>query len=271
MASNTLAGLILATAKKLTNVVEGTATSGSATTVVDTAAWNAEAVNYWNNGTIWMRSGNNSGKSRIITTWALTGTIWTHPTMTALNAAGDLYSVAHKTYPRFLLIQAVNAALREIGGLALTAVLTTTIADQESYDIVSYNDIRAVEIAQSTTAPLGYVSVPDNDWFIRGTALRFGIGNIPAVTGYNIRVTYVVQPALLNADEDTVSDLIHQDLIVWPAVLYCLRWNMTRSAGDAPELQINLAEAVAQAAITKSRYMPAIALPRRKQARMSGL
>ena len=272
--TRSLAELTLEVAKKLTNVAEGTATGGNATTVIDTAAWGpgtsvGEANDYWNNGTIWMRSGLSIGKSRIITDWASATWTWTFPTMTALNAAGDLYSVASKEYPRFLLIQGINAALVEIGGLALTAVLTTTVANQEAYSVAAYNDVRAVEIAGSLTSPYGYT--PINDWYVKGTSLYFGQGNIPAVTGYNIRITYVAQPAELDDDTDTISDLIHQDLVVWPAVLYCLRWKMTRAAGNKPELQLNLAEAVAQAAIAKSKYLPAIALPRRKQARMSGL
>ena len=61
----TLADATLAVARLCSEVVDGVATGGSATTLIDTLVTHPN--DFWNQGTIWLRSGNNIGKSAVIT------------------------------------------------------------------------------------------------------------------------------------------------------------------------------------------------------------
>ena len=140
--------------RELTRILQhwsdGTATGGSATTVVDTSR--SEPADYWNGGTIWMRSGNNSGKSAKITDWALAGTTLTFPTMTLLNAAADLYTISDKQFPRDVLIRSINQGLRAVGNIDQENTSLVTVADQETYVLPSgvYNVTR-VEMANTSS------------------------------------------------------------------------------------------------------------------------
>ena len=84
----TLADATRALAEKVQYAAEGTATGGSATTLIDTAR--IEPDDQFTNGTIWLLSGNNIGKSAIISGWVLSTHTFTFATLTLLCAAGDL-------------------------------------------------------------------------------------------------------------------------------------------------------------------------------------
>jgi len=82
----TLASATLELARLVTDVITGVATGGSGTTLLDTAR--TEVDDYLTNGTIWFLSGNNAGKSALISDWDLATKTFTFVTPGAACAAG---------------------------------------------------------------------------------------------------------------------------------------------------------------------------------------
>jgi hypothetical protein len=229
----TLASATLDTAKLLTRVLEGTATGGSATTVVDTGSFDPYPDDWWNNGTIWLRSGNNSGKSAIITDWDQSDETWTFPTLTLLCAANDLYSVAGKLYPRYMLIQAVNAAMQTIGGDDddYEDSSYVTVADQTAYALPAgvYN-VKRVLIAGSTVSPYGYWV--HHLWREMEGYIKFDPGAEIGSAGYRIKLIYNVAPTAVTADTDAILSNIHIDRLKWEAALHAAQLRLSDNPED---------------------------------------
>lgn len=243
----TLASAALDLARIVTSVREGVATGGNATTLADTAR--SEPDDYFHNGahhgTIWFLSGNNSGKSAIITNWVQTTGTFTFVTPGAACAAADRYAAVAHDWPRDVLWQAVNAALRTIGAELDVDVTAVTVADQEEYTLpTGVTDIRKVEIAQETTAPYDYAV--NYHWQQVDGKLRFDTDYAPATAGLKIRITH--QPAVteLTSDTGAIGSGIHPDLLKWTAAVHLLRWALQRKPDNGSLAQM-LNEAVTQA------------------------
>jgi len=247
----TLASATLDLARLITSVVEGTATGGSATTLLDTGV--TEEDDYFNGGTIWPLSGNNAGKSAVITDWAKSTGTYTFATMTLVNAAGNLYASCNADFPRYVLIQAINKALRAIGGIPAQDATLVTVADQEAYTLpAGVIDVRKVEVAMMTTAPYQYV--PHFGWRQIGTTIAFDTERAPDEADYKIRLTHVALPTTLTADTDAISNYIYPDRLSWKAAVHALRWRVQRYREDRPDLIKLMNEALAQEALMDARY-----------------
>lgn len=250
MTIHTLQSATLEVAKIITSV-QGpeVATGGSATTIINTGSYNPYADDYWNNGTIWVMSGNNAGKSAIITDWVQSTETWTFPTMTLLCAAADVYYVANKDYPQQILRQGVNVALQSISGLDYEDATLTTVADQMDYALPSgvYN-VKRVEVAANTSAPYDYDVVDGAYWRTVGTNISLAEGHQFTSTGYYIRLTYNIPSTAITTDAGTIPDAVAIDWLKWAAAVHCLRWRMGRTKEDEPSVKEALALAMAEEA-----------------------
>jgi hypothetical protein len=223
---STLADAIRALTEKVQFAAEGTATGGSTTTLIDTAR--TEPDDQFTNGTIWFISGNNIGKSAIISSWSLTAHTFTFATLLAC-AAGDLYAVSSPDYPRYALIQAVNRVLTRTY-LDKTDVTLVTVADQEEYSLpAGVNDIRRVEIAENNAAPYDYV--PHYNWREIEGKLRFDIDFVPDTAGYKIRLTYVTPQAALSSDTTAFDTRITLEWLAWQAAVILFRQRIRKTEG----------------------------------------
>lgn len=260
----TLASATLDIARLITRVVEGTATGGSVTTMVDAAfPWrpdrtNAPGDDFYNTGTIWFLSGTLDGKSAVVTDWARStaqGTA-TFATQSA-TASGANYAICDNTYPRYVLRQAVNEALSVIGGEDLENTATTTVANQMTYDLPAgvYNVIR-LEIATATSSPYNYVEIPGDQWREINDDIAFEDFKQPTTTGHIIRLTYRVPLTVLSSDTSAVPDLYDANWVKWAGAAYCYRWRYQQVGQDKPELAQFLTEAIDKADKMAARYMP---------------
>lgn len=241
--SYTFAELTLALYETVDKPYEGTATGGNATTVVD--ANRAEVDATFTNGTIWMLSGNNVGKSRKVTSWSLTTHTFTFATMTLVNAAGNLYKAGTYEFPYEDLRAAVNRAYTSLYRVPDTFDSATfiTVAEQESYALPTISggeaanvyDVKRVEIASNTTSP--YEWRKNFHWTEKDGRLYFDHGHIPDEAGYRIRLHYIKQPAALSGDTDTTHDLVHIDRLRWDAAVVLLTWKRNRDQ-DSKWLQL---------------------------------
>jgi len=227
----------------LQDFVRSTATAGSQTTLYDNAA-RFEPDDYFNNGTLFIRSGNNADKAAVITDWDKTATKFTFPNLTLLCATGDIYAAIPKDFPKGVMIESINQALLEIGKLPKTDVTLPTVAYQEEYALpTGVDDVKRVEIAHSLVTPFQYV--PHQNWKEREGKLVFDTFYEPAAAGYKIRLSYNVDHAEVDADANVISDLIHPHLLTWKAAVYALRWRMIR---NPEEVGGRINEAMAQEA-----------------------
>ena len=223
----TLASATLALAKVLTYWRGGTSTGGSTTTLVDTAR--TEPADYWNDGTIWFTSGNNSGKSTAILDWALTTWTFTFATQSGACAATNTYFVAPPDFPRDVLIESINAAQRAIGNIPQEDVTLTTVEDQEDYTLPAgvYN-VKEIYIATSTTSPYSYVLASGGDWEEQATSgeIRFRTGREPGNTGYLMRLIYEAPLSDVTTDTGTITAYINLERLTWEAAVCALEWKL---------------------------------------------
>jgi len=241
----TLFQLTLDLARLISDVFESTATaSHSATSMTDSA--NTEDTSYWVGGTIWWLTGLNIGKTAIPTVFA--ATVFTYLTTTTLCEAGDAYACCIDEYPRRILRQKINQALRKIGSPELQDASLVTVANQEEYDIPTVvapgeiEKIFRVEIAASLTSPYKYE--PVTNWRVIGAHLHFIGEDIPGIAGYKIRLTYKPKFVELTTDAGVVSDLISYDRILWKAAVLALQWNFKRGGSTDQDLARLLLEAL---------------------------
>ena len=248
--------LTLMLARLITDVTDGVATGGSDTTLIDTLfPVAAPPDDHYNNGTIWMRSCANEGKTAVITDWAQGTYTFSFATLGMLNAAGDLYSAATSDYPRHQLRQFINRALSDIGRVPATYEDATfvTVANQEEYTLPSgVSDIYQVWIANGTTTPYDYV--PHYGWTVRDGKLRFDTNSAPAVDSYRIRLIYPSTPSWLTTDAGTISDFLNPERVVWKAAVHALRWRMMRTRQDEPYIVDMLNEALKTEVAYDQRY-----------------
>ena len=217
----------------------GTAASGSATTLVDTARTTRDAL--FDGGTIWITSGTHIGKSRDITSWDLPTFTFTFPTLTTAVAAGVTYAVAGSDYPREKLIQALNLGILKLNGVIKLDETLTVVPYQEEYTLpTGVTDIKRIEIAQFATAP--YYFSPNLYWEVVEGKIRFDPGAAPD-QGYTMRIFHNVLPADLVNDADVIDAQIPRKYWFAAGAYYALKARIAHTKTTDQVLLQLLAEA----------------------------
>ncbi len=210
----------------LQDFVRSTATDGSTTTLIDTVA-RFEGDDFFDNGTLFIRSGNNANKALVISAWDGANKTFTFATASAC-AANDIYAAIPKDFPKGLLVESINQALFEIGDLPKTNITLPTVSASEEYTLpTGVKNVKRVEIAHSLVTPFNYV--PHYNWDEREGKLVFDTDFEPGTTDYKIRLSYNAPHAEVNADGDTIDDLINKELLRWSSAAFALRWRMIRN------------------------------------------
>jgi hypothetical protein len=249
----TLSSATLDLSKILQHTAEGTATGGTLTTLLDTTR--TEADDHFNNGTIWFRSGTASGASRVITDYAQSGGVFTFST-TGMSSGyvGILYSAAAEDYPRWLLVQAINEAMREMFVETRTVALTVKVALADSTEFTLptgvYN-VKKVEISSAIVDPYGYI--PSYHWNEVSGKIVFDYGFEPE-EGVYLRITYHPAPTALTTDTDTINSTIPINTLIWHAAVYALRWKIINERNDYPERKEMMNEALQTAVNMAAKY-----------------
>jgi hypothetical protein len=240
----TLAEATLAVARMCGEVVDGQATGGSATTVVDTGVVHPD--DFWNGGTIWLLSGNNAGKSAVITDYATATKTWTFGTLTLLCAAGDLYSVSGAAFPRANLMAAVNQALRDLGQVEMEDLTSLTgISEQLEYTLPA--GVSHVTRVMTGASPSYYVN---QHWNEVNGKLRFAQGFTPAA-GDGMLLFYNGTHAALSTDVGAINGLLPLELVYWSAALYALRQRFTQVGPGDTRLAAKMNEAAQRVEMLK--------------------
>ena len=266
--SETLASATRAVAKLLPHphiYVEGAATGSGAvgkTTLVDSAAWFVSPTtlppdDYFNGGTIWfidaVTGTSNDGDTAIITDYTSSTGTYTFAAIDAQTLTGDTYAACPRFYPRFILRQAVNHALSEVGGEDLQNTSLTSVANQMTYDLPAgvYN-VQRVEVATSTATPYDYITL--NHWREINDDISFDEHHQLTTAGFTIRLTYRVPFADLTTDAGALPDLVDMNWIKWAGAAYCLRWRYSVETDE--EIRNRLVEALTNAEKMADRFRP---------------
>lgn len=251
---------ILDLARILTNVHEGVVTtSGSATGLIDTLL--LEPNGHYLNGTVWVPTSGSSGDSRVVTNHA--GSRLDFAAVDAAIDPGDRYMVASPDFPQYLLRQAINTALKEIGKVPRETTFNSQAGETE-YDTTDCayigNDILLVEVAKGTSSP--YYWTDHYRWRqIPGAPrkLVFDEGTQPQSV-VTIRLTYLDWHAEMTADDDEISSYVNPDLLKWTAAIHAWRWRLQRVKSDEPYMAALLNEAQQKAVLEEQQRQAEVAL-----------
>lgn len=155
----TLPGLTYQLANKLlgpNQMLHGTATGGTSSTIIDTVAL-VQENDYWNGGTAWLLSGGISADeggqaARVADFTNSTATLSLTDAITA-PSANALYAVADARYPLLTLLAAINEAIADIGDIVYTRTGDyTSASSQTEYTLVRQTDAGDIPVVLDADA-----------------------------------------------------------------------------------------------------------------------
>jgi hypothetical protein len=246
--SYTLFDLTHRVAKELKILVDGVASGGSTSTLLD-ANDRTEADNYWLDGSLWLwydagaLGAAPEGEMTVLnSSTSSTGTLTFRDNFTVAPASGDKYSVARKVRTNIpwmpILIQNVNQALQDLGPIPQIDVTTVTIASNQSeYSIPIQANLDLRRVFLQTT-----IDANQNDWIELanwhiepGTPGNAGTLVLPLQesSGYAVRLDYMDYHPEMQVGADVMSDHVPIERVVYPAALECLEWLRELWNGDA--------------------------------------
>lgn len=223
----TLVDAMLETARIMGITHEGTATSGTLTSLTDTSM--EEPADYWNGGTLWILSGANNGSCVVVKTH--NGNTVSFSAMSGTIAAGVEYALATADYPKHKLKQAVLTVLRN-DEILLKDDTTTVTDDTEEYSLPSgVSNVIAVHVAQEDEEP--YYWQPHYYWQENYGKLLFDPGKEPTNTGDKIRIWYLGAHGEI-AESGTILSSVPINWLKWKSAEFLYRDKLTRIKQDDP-------------------------------------
>lgn len=221
----TLYDLILAVAPLVADYVEGTATGGSTTTVIDTVD-RTEDDDFWNGGTVFIvqtTDGNApQGEYKRVTDFVNSTNVITAGTFTAAVGAGDFYAIINNEYPLNQFVAGINDALRRLGKVPVfDSTSLTIVAAQTEYQlpIAAKIDLRQVFIQTQSDSN-------DNRWkeifnwqIVPSTAGTVGnlILNRQFDTGDKLGLYYTAPHDIMRDYTDKLNDEVPLERIIYRA------------------------------------------------------
>ena len=236
----TLFDLTYMVAREMGITIEGIATSGATTTIIDTND-RTEDNDYWNGGTAWIlrdalgASAAPEGQYSVISDHTSAGTVTLRDALTAAVAVGDRYAVADDKVPLHIIIQKINQALTDLGAIPYTDTTSVTIADDKTeYTLpaAANLDLRAVYIQMEDD------DTNDNQWreILTWSVERQDPGNADLLilqeqylSGYDLKLEYMANHADLFTYTDPLSEHVPAERVIYPAIVECLKYRKQRT------------------------------------------
>lgn len=212
----TAADIALRAARIVTDVMDGTATAGSATSLTDTANLTQPQA-HWDVGTVFFLSGTHAGKAA-----AVGGYANNRLTFASLGAAavgvGDRYAVMRGAYPLNQLLSGIQQALE------MTHVIgedETLSGDGETLEFAlpaGVYDIKRVTFKRDE-----FTYLASNHWREMSGKLRFDSGYAP-VNGDVMRIVYRKAHDAIAAHTTVINNEIDTDWLTYKAAENLLWW-----------------------------------------------
>lgn len=221
----TVADITLKVAKEVMDVIEGTATGGSTTALVDSVLLAPQPDDFWNNGMIYIKSGTHAGEVYLITDFATTTGTVTFAAVTGAIVSGVRYSITRNTYPWDQIVSAIQRALDSTW---ITGIDSTLEGDGETLEFTlptGVYDVKRVEFEDTAATNGGRKN--STHWRETSTGkLRFDYGHAP-IDGYTIHVYYRDQHAELTSSTVVISNEINVEWLKWAAAQELLWWGVS--------------------------------------------
>lgn len=259
----TLFEALLDLARRLTMVREGTATAVAATSITDSSKQfaNGELIE----GTLYLIE----TTPRAVRITGNAGDKINFASLSPAPGAGVSYAVASPDYPLDVLIQSINAAVRDLYAVPLRDSTLTTDSTKSEYDLPSgVFDLLRVEIETpanySVWGPAPTYYAESHYWHELNGKLIFLPGCEPRTDDLTIRLTYRDRPAAISSMTAVIPEGIDPELLLWKATAHALRWGLQKYGQD-PDRRIvdRLNEAqqeIARRGGNKRNWQPAVKL-----------
>lgn len=240
----TLFDLTYRTARELGAVMEGTATGGTATTIIDTVNL-TQAEHYWKGGTAWIlydaggAGASPQGRYGSVTAFDSVTYTLTITSVTTAVAAGDRYAVAKSIYPLGALISAVNRALSEIRIPVVDTTTVDTAVNQSEYTlpIAANLDLRQVWIQNRLSDADDNQWSELHNWYVQRVATGSAdllVFPYQLTSGYDIKIVYASPHTELHAYSDKLADMVDYRRVVYRAAYYLtIDYQMNTGKEDA--------------------------------------
>lgn len=215
---------VLKLAREVVVTRQGTATSGTTSTLDDTEIKLQPGI--FVGGTLFNLV--NSEFRKITNQTASKITV--SPVMT-INDAGDAYVVANPDIPLDQLMAAVNGAIRDLV-IPIEDITTLAVAGQEEYTLpANISGVMRVEVATSLTSPYGYQL--NQHWREVNGKLRFPSADFRPPTDDNIiKLTYRKPHTDLVLGTAALPNDIDVDYIHWSAVQKAAKYGLKQHGTD---------------------------------------
>ena len=227
----TLADFTYTVIKQITDVLQSTATEGTATTIVDTAQL-TQVAEHWGKGTVWILSGAHAGKVVVVSSY-VPNTL-TFPTLTT-TVGNPRYGVAGAEFPWVELVKAVNQALSEEGVYVLDDDTSLT-GDGTTLEFTlpaGVYKIKEVWIKDSLPSPLD--RHPSHHWGQLNGKLIFD-NNCAPWDNYVIEIIHEIRHPEAGVYSDVIDDEIDLDWLKWKSIENLMLWAI-REYGNNPQKQ----------------------------------
>lgn len=243
---------ILEVALRSCEVYSGTATGGGATTLIDTNQVST-ANDFYNGGTMVFLSGTGLiGTTRVITDYDNTTKTFTFATGTAI-AAGVKYAAIRANLTRQDLVNAINAALADMGNITQHDDTTVVTADTEEYDLpAGVANVVQVQVSASATEPFNWKTY--YQWIENNGQLIFMPDAEPTTEDMLIRIYYNQPHADVSLDADEISVDIQPVRLYWAAAAHALAMRMRNARNEQPSLTEAWKYAVQKSQEMAARY-----------------
>lgn len=217
------------------DIVDGVATGGSATTIVDSSLSGRYAAQKFKNWVAFISrtTDGNSPQSKyaIATAYTTDGTV-TFPTMTDAVQAGDEYALCKQDVPLFTLVKLCNDALRGLGHIPLIDISLTVDDTTTRYTLplaLKGRRPSVVYFREPTTFEL--VIAPN--WYIEpaasGTQVKLVFRRKLSLAGYDawtIVIHYEGDHEPLTAYNSPVNEMLHDELVLAACLEKAMGWKV---------------------------------------------
>jgi len=230
--------------KRMGQLMVGKATSGSTTTIYDTAKDGAGRDNSWKNGSLFVIETTDNlapegEMGRISASASATFSLTVDTALTAVIGAGDTYGFTGSEYPLWDLVEHLNSALLKYGYIDLTDITTLTSESSKSVYAASadwklpYGPTRVDCAGRDDSEDYGWVEQVDFEYEPAGpgTGGKIIIPNFPTYSGMPIRVWYRGPHGRVSAYNDPIDGSIEPEVLTQMLITTALDWNNTRIRG----------------------------------------
>ena len=224
----TVFDITLQVAKEVTDVIEGAATGGSTTTLVDTALLASQPADFFNGGKLFIKSGTHADKVFTITDFTAGGTVTFVALAGGAIVSGVRYAIIRNTYPFDQIMSAVQRALDSTFTIDSNGTLT---GDGETLVFTLPTGVSNVIRVEQQDAS-GRRNTSNHVRELHNGTIRFDYGYAP--NDGDVLVVYYKTPHPELVDYTTViKDEINLDWLKHRAAVELLYWGVGMYGGQA--------------------------------------